>query len=266
MEEIDEIFRNIKKKGNRISYKCKYCKDTGFEYDKETNTAKRCRCGLIDTRLINNRLKFASIPDTYSGLTLSDYNTNVYKLEKNKKKAVSAMKAIRYWVDNFYIVSRKGIGLYLYSNAKGSGKTMLAACIANEIINKGGASVRFATSIQILNEIKATWKNKDESESELLKYLCLTDVLVIDDFGTETVKDWMEERIYHLINQRYIDKKPTILTSNYKLSDIKYNDRIINRINERTYQIPFPEESVRDIIASQNMKKLADAIINQKPV
>lgn len=258
MEEIQEIFQRMQqqaKKGCAVT-KCKYCKDTGYEYDKETNTAIKCRCGLLEMRALNNRFKFAEIPKSFQNMNFKDFDANVYKLEKSRKKARSAVKALQYWIDNYDVISKKGIGLYLYSDCKGSGKTRAVASIASELIRKG-VNVKFATSIQIINEIKATWDKKERAdENKLLDFLSIADVLVIDDFGTEKIKDWIEERFYHVINQRYIDSKPTLFTSNYRLADLPYNDRITNRIKERTYQIPFPEESVRDIIAERNMQEL----------
>ena len=84
---------------------------------------------------------------------------------------------------------------------------------------------------------------------------------MIDDFGTEQQeKPWINEKFYQIINNRYIDKKITIFTSNTALGDLKFDERITNRIKERAFQIPFPEESVRDIIAKDNMRELVRGI------
>ena len=39
--------------------------------------------------------------------------------------------------------------------------------------------------------------------------------------------------------------------SNYSISQLKYDDRITNRILERSLEIPFPEESVREHMAEE---------------
>ena len=49
-------------------------------------------------------------------------------------------------------------------------------------------------------------------------------------------------------------------TSNLSLQDLKYDDRITNRIKERTFQLPFPEESVRELIAEQNRRALIEGM------
>lgn len=150
----------------------------------------------------------------------------------------------------------------MYSRTKGSGKTRMAASIANELIYEKGCQVKFCTSLQILNEIKASWNGENVyTESRLLDFLSTTKVLIIDDFGTEqSDKTWINERFYQIINNRYVDKKVTIFTSNERLENLKYDDRITNRIKERVFQIPFPEESVRNIIARENTKELIRGI------
>lgn len=149
------------------------------------------------------------------------------------------------------------MGLYFYSNCKGSGKTRMATSIANELIYGYEMNVKFATSVQIMNEIKASWdKEQGMSEHQLLDDLSKAEVLIIDDFGMETVKDWIAERIYQIINQRYINKLITIFTSNLAVDELTYDDRITNRIKERCYMLAFPNESIRDYISEKNMAEI----------
>ena len=164
------------------------------------------------------------------------------------------------YLDNLYTNIEEGKGLYLWSETKGSGKTMLAAALANELINEHKRYVKFATSLDILDEIKATYgrRNYDENESaesKLLKDLVSAEFLIIDDFGTERATDWAGEKFYQIVNKRYINKKVTFFTSNYDLKTLNYDDRITNRIRERCYIIHFPEESVREYKARLDDKK-----------
>lgn len=210
---------------------------------------------------MSSRLSFANIPESFKEVRMSNFVETVYKDANNQNKIHTAVKAIKYWLDNFEAMKGRGMGLYLYSETKGSGKTRMAVSIANELIYEKKIQVKFSTSLQILSEIKASWgRDREYSESKLLDFLCTTKILIIDDFGTEQAKDWIGERFYQIINNRYVDKKITIFTSNSRLDLLKYDDRITNRIKERTFQIPFPEESVRDIIAKQNMMELVNGI------
>ena len=134
---------------------------------------------------------------------------------------------------------------------------MLITALANELINKHKRYVKFATSLDILGEIRATYdKRSEETESRLLKDLADTEFLVIDDFGTERITDWVGDMFYQIINNRYINKKVTFFTSNSDLKTLKYDDRITNRIRERSYLVHFPEESVREFKAKADEVKL----------
>lgn len=245
--------------------RCPYCHDTGYEYmdDGGQGTCKPCRKGCYQKLIMNSRISFANIPESFKDTRIDGFKADIYSTQNNRNKAVSALKAIKYWLHHFETMKQRGMGLYLYSNVKGSGKTRMAVSIANELIYDKQIRVKFATSLQILNEIKASWDRQggDYSESKLLDFLSTTKVLIIDDFGVEnSERDWIREKFYHIINTRYVDNKVTIFTSNSSLESLRYDERITNRIKERTYQIPFPDESVRDIIARDNMRELAEMI------
>jgi len=153
---------------------------------------------------------------------------------------------VKWFIDHLDDQLTTGKGFYFWSETKGSGKTMLAVAIANELINNHKKMVKFSTSLDILDAIRATYDSKEDSESKLLTDLTNADILIIDDFGTERATDWAGEKFYQIVNNRYINKKVTFYTSNCNLKTLKYDDRITNRIRERSYLVHFPEESVRE--------------------
>ena len=115
--------------------------------------------------------------------------------------------------------------------------------------------VKFSDAPTILAEIKRTYEKDTESqytENKLLDALVTTEILVIDDFGTEKVTDWVNDKFYHIINQRYVNKKVTIYTSNEIISDLDYDKRIKDRVTEMSFVIHYPEESIREVIGLQN--------------
>lgn len=218
--------------------------------------AKRCKC--FENEKQNRRLRFARIPKTYRDVLLSNFDETAYTLTESRKEIRNVIRLVNVYLEDFKEYHRAGKGLYLWSNEKGSGKTRMAASIANELLKDH--QVKFSTSMAILNEIRATWdKAKEYSESQLLDDLVNTDILVIDDFGTEQVKDWINEKFYHIINERYINRKVTIYTSNSDIEALQYGRRIIDRVRERTYTVHFPEESVRG-----NIAKVNQIIMNRK--
>ena len=159
--------------------------------------------------------------------------------------------------------------LYFYSSVKGSGKTRLAVSIANDLITQQMVGAKFATTIQILDQIKNTWGEKSKgldrveqaSEQRLIDDIISVPVLVIDDIGVEQPKDWVNERFYNIINGRMIEKRITIFTSNYRMVDLKLEDRIVSRIEKMALPIEFPAESIRSAIARKENSDLLDRLL-----
>ena len=69
------------------------------------------------------------------------------------------------------------------------------------------------------------------------------------------------EKYYEIIDGRYTSRKITIFTSNYCISRLNYDERITNRILERSLEIPFPEESVREHIAETMKQQMIAGIM-----
>ena len=237
---------------------CPICNNTGWELYRDENgneVAKECSCGIYQRQIQENRLKFATIPETYKDVRLKDVVVRYYEKQESKDVVKAALGFVKWYLDNLEKNIEEGKGIYFWSSVKGSGKTMLASALANELIHKYKRFVKFATSLDILDEIRATYNrphdSENESESKLLNDLVTAEFLVIDDFGTERASDWAGEKFYQIVNKRYINKKVTFYTSNYDLKTLKYDDRIQNRIRERSYLVHFPEESVRELKARQ---------------
>lgn len=245
---------------------CPLCSNTGwifYEDEDGYRFQKECSCGLLTRQRTESKLRFANLPDSFKDKRLKNFSLTAYRKPESLNCMKTSCKAIKYYFDNFDRMKELGNGLYLFSSTKGSGKTHMAACIANELIYEHHISVKFATSMQILDEIKRTYGNSghgEYAESKLLDALVTIDVLIVDDFGTEKVRDWANEKFYSIINGRYVDKKITIFTSNMNLNDLSYDDRITNRIKERCYMIPFPEESVREHIAESLVNEIKEVM------
>lgn len=230
---------------------CSKCEGRGW-YFVDYNTVKECECGIVEQQRQESKLRFASIPETYKNVSLKDMTTRYYLKTESKNQFKASAELIKWYLENLEKNIADGKGIYFWSNVKGSGKTMMVSALANELINKYKRYAKFATSLDILDEIKATYGGHDgDTEKKLLDEIASADFLIIDDFGTERNTDWATEKFYQIVNKRYVDKKVTFFTSNYDLKTIKYDDRITNRIRERSYIVHFPEESVREVKATQ---------------
>lgn len=105
-------------------------------------------------------------------------------------------------------------GLFI-AGPKGTGKTHLAAAIANHLIHKG-TPVICMTMIDLLERIKRTFNTSDAvDETEVLRIYKTVPLLIIDDMGKEQPTDWAISTIYNIINGRYEAMLPIIITTNY---------------------------------------------------
>lgn len=138
-------------------------------------------------------------------------------------------------------------GLLIYG-PKGTGKTHMAAAIANDLLRQG-VPVVFATMIDLLAKIKDSFdRNQGASEEEILRLYKTCDLLIIDDLGKEQPTEWALAKIYQIINARYEDYRPIVVTSNYSPQELvdrmtpKGGDRItadatVDRIIEMTTSV-----------------------------
>lgn len=117
------------------------------------------------------------------------------------------------YADNFTYHQARGDGLYI-EGTNGTGKTHLAAAIALQLIGEG-IPVICKTSSDLLLDIKKSFDGEGTRESDVLDIYKRVDLLIIDDLGKEQCSDWSMSTLYSILNDRYEDMKPTIVTTNY---------------------------------------------------
>lgn len=255
------------------TYKCPKCRDTGWEEVKGENAytfVRECTCGLMQRQKMERKLEFASIPKEFEDQTVESFMTDCYITPKNRELARMVKSIAKRYVEQFEEIRETGKGLYFYSPVKGSGKTRLAVSIANDLIRQKMISAKFATTLQILDQIKATWgqakdaaDDEGRSEQKLINDIISVPVLVIDDIGVENAKDWINERFYNILNGRMIERRITIFTSNCRMEDLKLDERIVNRIIKMALELEFPDESIRVSLARKENSDFLDRLVGK---
>lgn len=128
-------------------------------------------------------------------------------------------------------------GFYLWGPA-GSGKTLLASIFLQELMLKYSQPGKFVDlSRQFFQRLKRSYDSADElygTGGQILDELINIPFLVIDDFGVQRNTEWESEMLYNLIDSRYAEEKPTIITSNSDIKDYKKvaKGRVYSRILE----------------------------------
>ena len=144
----------------------------------------------------------ARIPRAYEGDTFEDY-----AVTDGNKGAVAAA--------HLMIAGEIG-GLFIHG-IRGTGKTKLAAIIANEQA-RAGHPVLFASVPDLMADIRGSFK--DNSTSETVQAVKETPFLVLDDLGSEKMSEWVGEQLFCIVNHRYDERLQTVVTSNYSPMEI----------------------------------------------
>lgn len=125
-----------------------------------------------------------------------------------------------------------GIGIYLFGT-NGTGKSRLTACMGNELM-ENGYTVLYTNFTEIARKLL--------KGDEFINQLSRIDFLFVDDFGTEKVTKgdedmWLQEKVFEVINKRYIDRKPIIFTANYSLKELIEDRGVAKRSVDRIMEI-----------------------------
>lgn len=121
-------------------------------------------------------------------------------------------------------------GWLLLQGAYGCGKTHLAAAIGNDVVEKRGLSTLFITTPDLLDSLRFAYNDPDVTFEQRLNEIRNVPLLIMDDFGTENATRWAQEKLFQILNYRYINQFPTIITTNLSLDELE--SRIRSRLQD----------------------------------
>jgi DNA replication protein DnaC len=123
-------------------------------------------------------------------------------------------------------------GWLLLEGGYGCGKTHLAAAIANAAVSQGIPTL-FITVPDLLDFLRFAFNDPETTFEERFEEVRNVGLLVLDDFGTQNATPWAQEKLFQIINYRYINKLPTVITTNLLLDQIE--SRIRSRLQDETF-------------------------------
>lgn len=238
---------------------CPVCSGTGYEIfideheampgEKAEYVRKCSRCnGATDTysQVIKER---ANIPAAFYNDDMSRFNRNIYVDTDGKAIDISKqMKLVDSFIEDFQKWEREGMGLYIFSGMKGSGKTFLASCICNSLISKYPMVTKFVSAPNLieLSQQGVNGKYATQYDRDPIELLCNCKLLVLDDLGAKTGGiDWQNDLLFRITDARMQQKLVTIYTSNIEMENLNFDDRVTDRIYKTSLQISLPEKCIR---------------------
>lgn len=222
--------------------------------DGELEYAEQCPyCNGGEQKKVEEIRERANIPATYYEASIQSFKWDAYldadgkiiDLTRQKKFVDSFLQSFEKWQE-------RGIGFYIYSKTRGSGKTFLASCICNSLMVKYKISTKFVSASDLINISK---QEPRQGEKNPIDVMCECKVLVLDDIGQKTSgEDWVNDLLFKIIESRYQNKLVTLFTSNMKVTELRVDDRVSSRIDKISQQIPLPEYSFRSKAAYDEKK------------
>jgi DNA replication protein DnaC len=198
-ESIDRGLSNtIKpKRVDAFVWECKKCEDTRIRETKEEEDKKKFQ------------KIHSEIPKIYHNCKISDFQN----------------------IDRVLEWAKKPSGFLFIHGKTGTGKTHLV-CSIKKRYNEIGINSSLFFSSEIFLEIRNSFNPKNNTSEEEIIDKCTEGIAFFDDFGTQKNTEFSIETWYNIINKRYMEDIPTIITSNITLKEISIlmSDRIASRI------------------------------------
>lgn len=211
-------------------YTCPDCKDTGFIDGEKCHCFKQAIIDFLyqqaNLGAILKQENFEHFRFDYYADDRIDASLGLTPRENIEKVVLDAQKFIAGFGDSFD-------NILLYGNT-GLGKTFLINCIAKEILDMS-YSVVYLTAFQFFDIMsRHAFSKSIEEKTEAahqFEYIFDCDLLIIDDLGTETDNAFTSSQLYQCINERHLTRKPTIISTNFSLNEVKmrYSERIFSR-------------------------------------
>jgi DNA replication protein DnaC len=111
-------------------------------------------------------------------------------------------------------------GWLLLQGGFGCGKTHLAAAISNFVVGMGVPTL-FLTVPDLLDTLRFSYDSEDTTFEQRFDEIRNAPLLVLDDFGTQNATAWAQEKLFQIVNYRYINKLPLVVTTNLDLDEIE---------------------------------------------
>lgn len=213
----------VEKSSLKPNYYCKRCNDIGYIKGKE------CEC---------LKTEMSKVLISNSGLDISNMakfsdDFSVFKDAKRVKEIYSKMQKFietisTTQIDNVVILGNTGVG-----------KTHLMECMATHALSCG-LMLKYTTAFNFNQDMLKYHCAKLEDKGEIMNPYIQSDILFIDDLGTENkINNVTDEYLYSVLNERMQAHRKTVITTNLDFGQIQdsYGERIFSRLVHKKHSV-----------------------------
>jgi DNA replication protein DnaC len=216
---------------------CPYCHGIGYlRSDVDLNDPRfgklePCTCRSAEIAAAGRQKLFElSRLDRLSHLTFENFETRGNKNAKflvpqDFQSIQSAKQAAQDFASNPQ-------GWLLLEGGYGCGKTHLAAAISNLAVSRGTPTL-FITIPDLLDSLRFAFNDPETTFETRFEDIRNAELLVLDDFGTQNATAWAQEKLFQILNYRYINKLPSVITTNLILDEIE--SRVRSRLQDEEF-------------------------------
>lgn len=226
-------------------YECEDCQDTGY------TGGVKCHC--FEREIVRYLYSQSNLQEVLEHENFSHFNLEYYPDDYTEEATGqtprdnmrSILETVKAFLSDF--PSSPG-NLLLYGNT-GVGKTFLTNCIAKELLDRS-YTVVYLTSLKLFDILEMNKFDRDMSQAEKnasLSYILASDLLIIDDLGTELSNSFTSSQLYHCIDTRLRNRRSTIISTNLSFDDLRerYSERIFSRITSNYSLLKITGDDIR---------------------
>lgn len=218
----------------KVHHDCNACKDTGFV--EKNSRYEKCTC-LIN-RLIKEAYNNSNITDKIENENFSQFDIDLFDdiitdEEKSPRKNMEFLKRISHtFIDDFGKKDQKSL---LFYGPPGLGKTFLCTSIAKGLMDNS-KTVLYYSSSELFNRLSDFTFSRETflktSSKEIHDLIMDTQMLIIDDLGSEMTNSFVINQLFNILNIREMHSRKLIISTNLTPKELNhvYGDRIFSRL------------------------------------
>lgn len=223
-------------------YVCKDCQDTGFIGEE------RCHCfrqAVVDLLYAQSNIASIIQEENFEHFSLDYYDDTLIE-ERSKVTARQNMKRNYEEAQSFIANFDKKFDNLLLYGASGLGKTFLSHCIAKELLGTAH-TVLYLSAYELFEILGKSFHDEDKDLAATSEHILDCDLLIIDDLGTELATAFTMSRLSLCINERFINRRSTIISTNFEIPELatRYGERNFSRIFSSYTALRFFGEDIR---------------------